>query len=75
MVDYLRRARLPYTWRDPEHAEDPEAVALLAALSPEELPLVRLPGGTELRAAQRRRGLARAGHRRRAGGASRRSTS
>ena len=49
MVDYLRRARLPYTWRDPEHAEDPEAVAVLAALSPEELPLVRLPGGTELR--------------------------
>jgi thioredoxin reductase (NADPH) len=49
MVDYLRRARLPYTWRDPEHTEDPEAVALLAALSPEELPLVRLPGGTELR--------------------------
>ena len=49
MVDYLRRARLPYTWRDPEHAEDPEAVAVLAALTPEELPLVRLPGGTELR--------------------------
>ena len=49
MVDYLRRARLPYTWRDPEHADDPEAVAVLAALSPEELPLVRLPGGTELR--------------------------
>jgi thioredoxin reductase (NADPH) len=49
MVDYLRRARLPYTWRDPEHADDPEAVAVIAALSPEELPLVRLPGGTELR--------------------------
>jgi thioredoxin reductase (NADPH) len=49
MVDYLRRARLPYTWRDPEHADDPEAVAVIAALSPDELPLVRLPGGTELR--------------------------
>jgi thioredoxin reductase (NADPH) len=49
MVDYLRRARLPYTWRDPEHAEDPEAVAAIAALVPDELPLVRLPGGTELR--------------------------
>src|SRR3954469_14385843 len=49
MVDYLRRARLPYTWRDPEHADDPDAVAVLAALSPDELPLVRLPGGTELR--------------------------
>ena len=70
MVDYLRRARLPYTWRDPEHAEDPEAVAVLAALTPEELPLVRLPGGDGAAPAQQRRGLARAGHRRRAGGAS-----
>jgi thioredoxin reductase (NADPH) len=49
MVDYLRRARLPYTWRDPEHADDPEAATLIAALEPDELPLVRLPGGTELR--------------------------
>ena len=35
MVDYLRRARLPYTWRDPEHAEDAEARALVDALAPE----------------------------------------
>jgi len=49
MVDYVRRGRLPYTWRDPEHADDPEAAALVAALAPEDLPLVRLPGGTELR--------------------------
>ncbi|MEA2133699.1 MAG: thioredoxin reductase [Solirubrobacteraceae bacterium] len=49
MVDYVRRARLPYTWRDPEHDDDPTAAALVAALAPEELPLVRLPGGTELR--------------------------
>ena len=49
MVDYLRRARLPYTWRDPEHADDPEASAVVAALSPDDLPAVRLPGGTELR--------------------------
>src|SRR5215213_8699862 len=49
MVDYVRRGRLPYTWRDPEHADDPEAAALIAALPREDLPLVRLPGGTELR--------------------------
>jgi thioredoxin reductase (NADPH) len=48
MVDYLRRARLPYSWRDPEHADDPEAAALIDALAPEALPLVRLPGGPEL---------------------------
>src|SRR4051794_34243221 len=49
MVDYVRRARLPYTWRDPEHDGDAQSAALIAALGPEELPLVRLPGGTELR--------------------------
>ena len=49
MVDFLRRGRLPYTWRDPEHADDPEAAALVAATEPAELPLVRLPGGAELR--------------------------
>ena len=25
MVDFARRSRLPLTWRDPEHGEDPEA--------------------------------------------------
>jgi thioredoxin reductase (NADPH) len=49
MVDYLRRGRLPYTWRDPEHDDDAEAAALVAALEPDEVPVVRLPGGTELR--------------------------
>jgi thioredoxin reductase (NADPH) len=49
MVDYLRRSRLPYTWRDPEHEADPALAATVAALSHDELPLVRLPGGTELR--------------------------
>src|ERR1700712_1863954 len=50
MVDYVRRARLPYTWRDPEHADDPALTTLVEALGPDQLPLVRLPGGTELRA-------------------------
>ncbi len=48
LVDYVRRARLPHTWRDPEH-DDPSAAALIAQIPLEELPLVRLPGGTELR--------------------------
>ena len=46
-VDWARRARLPHTWRDPEH--DPEAVRALAGVPAEEVPLVRLPGGPELR--------------------------
>ena len=49
MVDYVRRARLPHTWRDPEHDDDPAVAAPIAEIPPEELPLVRLPGGTELR--------------------------
>src|SRR3954471_5139956 len=49
MVDYVRRGRVPYIWRDPEHDDDPELAALVAALGSDELPLVRLPGGKELR--------------------------
>ena len=48
-VDYLRRNRLPHVWRDPEHSPDAEAAALIEGLDPSELPLVRLPGGVELR--------------------------
>ena len=40
--------RLPHSWLDPE--EDAEAAALVEPLDPAELPLVRLPGGAELRA-------------------------
>jgi thioredoxin reductase (NADPH) len=36
-------------WRDTERDDDSEATALVAELEPDELPLVRLPGGTELR--------------------------
>lgn len=49
IVDSLRRNRVPYTWRDPEHSDDPEDAALVEGLGPDELPLVRLPGGAELR--------------------------
>jgi thioredoxin reductase (NADPH) len=47
LLDYARRLRIPYSWSDPEESE--EAAAALAALDPAELPLVRLPGGPELR--------------------------
>jgi thioredoxin reductase (NADPH) len=47
LLDFARRIRTPYSWRDPE--EDREAAALLAPLGPDEIPLVRLPGGVELR--------------------------
>jgi thioredoxin reductase (NADPH) len=48
LIDYARRGRLPHVWRDTER-DDPDAAALVADLEPDELPLVRLPGGTELR--------------------------
>jgi thioredoxin reductase (NADPH) len=47
LLDFTRRMRTPYTWLDPEESE--EAAALVAALDPDQLPLVRLPGGVELR--------------------------
>jgi thioredoxin reductase (NADPH) len=48
LVDFSKRQRLPYTWSDP--SEDDEAARALEGLEDAELPLVRLPGGTELRA-------------------------
>jgi thioredoxin reductase (NADPH) len=48
LLDYARRGRVPHFWRDTE-GDDPEAAALIADLEPSELPLVRLPGGNELR--------------------------
>ncbi len=46
--DFARRLRVPYSWITPEESED--AAALIAQLKPAETPLVRLPGGGELRA-------------------------
>jgi thioredoxin reductase (NADPH) len=48
MVEFARGSRIPATWRDPAH--DPAAAALVAGLDAASLPLVRLPGGPELRA-------------------------
>jgi thioredoxin reductase (NADPH) len=47
LVEFARRMRLPHSWLIPE--EDLQAAALLKQLDAEEIPLVRLPGGGELR--------------------------
>jgi thioredoxin reductase (NADPH) len=49
MVDYARANRLPFTWRDPDSANDPAAAGLVAELDAASLPLVRLPGGVDLK--------------------------
>jgi thioredoxin reductase (NADPH) len=49
IVEFAGRSRLPYTWRDPEHSDDPDAAALIDGLDPDDVPLLRLPGGMELR--------------------------
>jgi thioredoxin reductase (NADPH) len=48
MIEFVRSNRLPYTWRNPEKADDPSAVELIAGLDADSLPLVRLPGGQDL---------------------------
>jgi thioredoxin reductase (NADPH) len=48
LIDFVKRQRLPYTWTDPDESVD--AAQSIDGLGPEELPLVRLPGGGELRA-------------------------
>jgi thioredoxin reductase (NADPH) len=42
MVDYVRRGRLPHTWHDTEHEDNPELAELVATMAPEEL---RAPSG------------------------------
>jgi thioredoxin reductase (NADPH) len=49
LIDYVRRSRLPHVWRDAERGDDSEAAAVIADTEPDELPVVRLPGGAELR--------------------------
>ena len=49
LIEYARRGRLPHVWRDTEGDGNPEAATAIADLQADELPLVRLPGGTELR--------------------------
>ncbi len=49
IVGYVRDARLPHSWRDTDEADEDEARQLIAELSEDQLPLVRLPGGADLR--------------------------
>src|SRR6266545_167430 len=49
MVEFARSNRVPFTWRDPEREGDQAAAALVRGLNATDLPLVRLPGGPELR--------------------------
>jgi thioredoxin reductase (NADPH) len=46
-LDYARQGRLPHSWITPEESE--EAAALIERAKPGEIPIVRLPGGGELR--------------------------
>jgi thioredoxin reductase (NADPH) len=47
LLDFAKRLKLPHSWIDPESYED--ATGSVARLDAEEMPLVRLPGGTELK--------------------------
>jgi thioredoxin reductase (NADPH) len=49
LVEFARRNRMPHVWRDPEHGDDHAAAALIDGIAAGDLPLVRLPGGIELR--------------------------
>jgi thioredoxin reductase (NADPH) len=49
ILAFARSNRLPFTWRDSERGDDPSAAELVDGLDPESLPLVKLPGGSELR--------------------------
>ena len=49
MVEFARSNRLPFTWRDSERGDERDAYTLVAGLDAASLPLVRLPGGTDLR--------------------------
>jgi thioredoxin reductase (NADPH) len=47
LLEFARRLRLPHSWLAPEESE--EAAALIEQADPAEIPIVRLPGGGELR--------------------------
>jgi thioredoxin reductase (NADPH) len=47
IVEFARRMRLPHSWLVPE--DEPRAAALVESLEDADIPLVRLPGGDELR--------------------------
>ena len=49
LVEFARRNHLPFTWLDSDRPEHATALAEAAGLPDYQIPLVRLPGGSELR--------------------------
>ena len=49
LVDFTRRNRVPFTWLDTDRPEHAASLDRIAGLGADEIPLVRLPGGPELR--------------------------
>jgi thioredoxin reductase (NADPH) len=49
MLGFARTNRLPFTWHESDRVDDPSTAALVAGLDESSMPLVRLPGGVELR--------------------------
>jgi thioredoxin reductase (NADPH) len=47
LVEFAKRQRLPYSWLEPEESE--AAARALRGIDATQIPLVRLPGGVELR--------------------------
>jgi thioredoxin reductase (NADPH) len=48
LLEFARTNRLPFTWRNPDATDDPDAVTLVSGIASADLPLVRLPGGVEM---------------------------
>ena len=69
MVEFARRNRVPFTWRDSDSAGDPSAAGQVAGLDAESLPLVRLPGGLDLQGPSTGQVSGALGYRPRAGAA------
>jgi len=49
LVEFARRNSLPFAWLDTDRPEQADALARIAGLAEDDIPLVRLPGGPELR--------------------------
>jgi thioredoxin reductase (NADPH) len=49
MIEFARSNRLPFKWRDSDRGDEADASALVAGVDAASLPLVRLPGGADLR--------------------------
>ena len=75
IVEYARRNRLPYTWRDPEHSDDAEASGAHRRARPRRAAAGAAAGWAGAAQPVQRRGVARARHRPRARRHTRRSTS